>query len=299
MPSLVSLFALSACATLPAGRAESSLYVDVRKVVELREGGEWVVDRLEVEAVAASAMRSACQVDGPTRQRLLAWLDTQIAAEGGPAAAMYTRDPAADIDAVLTLERVRAVLSYADAHADECPFWLKPDAEFVGVQSDAYRLVVLAESVGGGGLIVSGGQARVGGGGGARLSLGVGINQHYTLTLGAELGGIGSLASSDNTGSRTLTGRFNAAVPLLFRIHNMSRLVDLELAATARWSVDEVRLPPGVRFAIGYGISTARLGAFMPTATVRVSVEVLPASNELPAEYLLFVGTKVGVDIDP
>lgn len=290
---------LGACATLPNGRAESSLYVDVRKVVELREGGEWVVDRLEVEAVAASAMRSVCQVDGPSRQRLLAWLETQIAAEGGPAQAMFARDADADIDAVLTLERVRAVLRYAEEHAHECPFWLRPDAAFSGVQSDAYRWVVLADSVGGGGMIISDGDVRLGGGGGARLSLGLGVNQRYTLALGAEVGGIASFASSDSGGGRTLAGRFNAAVPLLLRIHNMSRVLDLEVAATARWSIDEVRVPPGARVAIGYGISTARLGAFMPSATVRLSFEVLPASHELPAEYLLFLGTKVGVDIDP
>jgi len=80
--SIVAL-AVSACATLPPGRSESSLYVDVRKAVELREGTEWVVDRLEVEAVAPAAMRSACQVDAAARGRLLAWLQTQIAIEAG------------------------------------------------------------------------------------------------------------------------------------------------------------------------------------------------------------------------
>jgi len=192
------------------------------------------------------------------------------------------------------------VVVYADDHAGECPFWLRATPTFDGVQTDAYRLVVLVESVGGGGVIVSDGAVRLGGGGGARLSLGAGINQHYTIAIGAEVGGLGTFTNSDNTGGRALVGRFNVALPLLLRINHLSRLLDLEVAATARWSTDDIRLPPGFRAAVGYGLSTLRVGAFMPTATLRLSFEVLPSSDTgLPTEYLLLLGTKVGLDIDP
>jgi hypothetical protein len=300
LPLLLSISCvLGACATLPAGRSESALYVDVRKAVELRESTEWVVDRLEVEALAASAMRSACQVEAPARERLLTWLDAQIEAAGGPAEAAYRRDRDADIDTALSLERVRAVVRYADEHAHECPFWLSPDAAFAGVQTDAYRLVLLAESVGGGGLIVSGGRARLGGGGGGRLTLALGLDQRVTIGLGAELGGIGSFGNEDATGGRSLVARFTAAVPLLLRITNLSRLVDFELAATARWSSSDLRLPPGVRGAIGYGLTTVRVGPFMPTAVAYISYEYLPPGDGLGAEHLILLGTKVGLDFDP
>jgi hypothetical protein len=247
-------------------------------------------------------MRSVCQVEAPARQRLLTWLQAQIASAGGPAEALYAHDPDADLDAVLTLERVRAVLVYAEDHAHECPFWLKPTPHFDGVHTDARRLVLLAESVGGGGTIISGGTVRLGGGGGGRVSLGVGINSRYTLALGAEVGGIGSFttANADGSGGRTLVGRFNAAVPLMLRITHLSRLIEFEVAATARWSTTDIRLPPGFRAAIGYGLTTMRVGAFMPTATLRLSFEILPASGtSLPPEYLVLIGTKVGLDIDP
>lgn len=291
---------LVGCATLPPGRSVSALYVDVRRSVELREEAEWVIDRLAIEAIAPTVMRSTCQVDDTARLALKEWVQQQIALHGGPAESMLARDPSADIDRVLTLERIAAVLSYAEAHATECPFWLRPVREFDGIQSDAYRLVVLAESVGGGGAIISGGKVGLGGGGAVRVSLAVGLDQRYTIALGAESGGIATFTQSDASGGRTLVGRYSTAIPLVLRIKHDSRLIDLELAATARWSDSSLRIPPGIRAAIGYGLSTVRVGAFMPTATVRVSFEVLPQSNDgLPPEYLLFLGTNVGLDIDP
>lgn len=292
--------ALSACASLPAGRAESALYIDVRKAVELRESSEWVVDRLEVEALAASAMRSACQVDAPARERLLTWLDAEIASVGGSAEAQYRADHDASIGRALSLERVRAVVQYADEHAHECPFWLEPDTAFAGVQTDAYRFVLLADSVGGGGLIVSGGSTRLGGGGGGRLTFALGLDQRVTIGIGAEVGGIGSFGGPDPTGGRSLVARFTAAVPLLLRLTNVSRILDLELAATARWSATDLRMPPGVRAAIGYGLTTVRVGPFMPTGVLFVSYEYLPPSQDgLDAEHLILIGTKVGLDFDP
>ena len=227
---------LAGCATLPEGRAESALYVDVRKAVALRESAEWIVDRLEVAGIAESAMRSACQVDAPARERLVAWLDARIEAEGGPAEARWRRDHDAPIGEALSLERVRAVVRYADEHAHECPFWLDADATFDGVQTDARRLVLLAESFGGGGLIVSRGGVRLGGGGGGRLTVAWGLDQRLTIGLGAELGGIGTFGGEDTSGARALVARFTAAVPLVLRVTNLSRILDLELAPTARWS---------------------------------------------------------------
>jgi hypothetical protein len=293
--------ALGGCATLPGGRAESALYVDVRKAVALRESAEWIVDRLEVEGIAQSVMRSACQVDAPARERLIGWLDARIADAGGPAEAAYRRNREAPIDEALSLERVRAVVQYADAHAHECPFWLEVDPYFDGVQTDARRFVLLAESFGGGGLILSRGGVRLGGGGGGRLTLAWGLDQRLTLGVGAEVGGIGTFGGEDDSGARALVARFTAAVPLVLRITNLSRILDLELAPNARWSPSDLRLPPGVRVGVAYGVSTVRVGPFMPTAMLYLRYEYLPASRDGidPSEHLILVGTKVGIDFDP
>lgn len=299
--SAVLMLAWTGCATLPAGRAESALYVDVRKAVALRESAEWIVDRLEVEAIAEGTMRSACQVDAPARERLIAWLDARITEAGGPAEAAYRRDRDAAIAEALSLERVRAVVQYADAHAHECPFWLEADPHFDGVQTDARRFVLLAESFGGGGLILSRGGVRLGGGGGGRLTFAWGLDQRLTLGVGGEVGGIGTFGGEDTSGARALVARFTAAVPLVLRVTNLSRIFDVEVAANARWSPTDLRLPPGVRVGIGYGVSTVRVGPFMPTAMLYLRYEFLPASRDGldPSEHLILVGTKVGVDFDP
>lgn len=293
------------CAHLPDRTPERALYVDVRKAVALRESSEWVVDRLEIEALAPSVMRSACQVSAGDRERLLRWVDGEIERAGGRAEAQHRaarargERPGAGYAEALHLGRVRAVLSYADAHADECPFWLEADANFAGVQGDAHRFVILAESAGAGGIIVSGRDVALAGGGRGRLLAGFGVSPRLTLAIGAELGGIGTFRRDPASGDRVIAGVFTAAVPVMLRFFEFSRIVDLELAATARWSTDALRLPPGVRGMVAYGFSTMRVGAFMPTAVLYVSYEYLPPATREAAEHVIQLGTKVGLDWDP
>jgi hypothetical protein len=65
---------------MPRGSAQRALYRDLRKIVDLRDRTGWVVDRIDVQEVAPSAMRSACQVGEPARLSLASWLDRRIAA---------------------------------------------------------------------------------------------------------------------------------------------------------------------------------------------------------------------------
>src|SRR5262245_59257994 len=116
---------LSACATWPHDPVERALYIDLTKAVELSNDTGWVVDRVQLEAKREGAMRSVCQVSPEQRRALSAWLDARIAKEGGSAELVY-RKHNRDLDAasgVLELERVRALLQYADARAaQDCPF---------------------------------------------------------------------------------------------------------------------------------------------------------------------------------
>src|SRR5688572_10986484 len=99
---------LAACGAIPAQTADRALYLDLEKIVELQESTDWVVDRLEVEEIAPTVMRSACQVQPPARRRLLGWLDGRIADEGGPAEEAWRRQ-GRDLDEIgplLRLERI-------------------------------------------------------------------------------------------------------------------------------------------------------------------------------------------------
>ena len=172
MSARVALIALSltACVSLPEVRPQRGLYVDLRKAVVLQEQEEWIVDRLEVEDTLEGVMGSVCSSTRETREDLRAWLERRIATEAGepgPRAAerMYAREGAmsSDVEDVRTLERVQMVLEAAEDVADDCPYWLEEDPAFAGRESDEARLVIFAESLGGGSVRFGGGDLAFGG----------------------------------------------------------------------------------------------------------------------------------------
>lgn len=283
---------------LPDRTTEAALYMDARKAVESQEGTGWVIDRHEIAEVLPEVARSICEADAETRLGVIRWLEEQIRQEGGPARELYARDSDADIDTLLTLERTRDLIRAGhDGAEDDCPFWLEQDPSFAGVHGDAARLIVIAESLGGGGLILRGSELAIGGGGGGRLLFGYGLDVRHTLAIGGEVGGVAELVETGD-GGRTVVARFMAAAPVLLRTRNGLAVVDLELTPVVRFSADRIR-PPGFRAAIGGGVSTLRLGAFMPHALLWIGYEYQPPWDGGPAEHSIRVGTRVGVDWDP
>lgn len=291
---------LAGCASLPEHPAQRGLYVDLRKAVELSEDTGWFVDRVQLRANAEAALRSACQVEPAMRDDLEAWLGGQIALAGGPAERLY-REHGGDLDAAddaLTLERTRALLRYASAHAaEDCPFWLTADPEFEGVQGDAGRFVVLAETLGYGSLVLEDGEAALAGGGGGRLLFGHGLGERFTLALGLEVGGVGTFQSED--GGSSIEPAFGAGVPVLLRWTQFSRIVDLELAPVARLESVGDLLTPGLRVLVGGGFSTMRASAFMPYGVLSLGYQYHPPDSVGPAEHSVLIATRVGIDWDP
>ena len=291
----------AACATLPEQPVERALFVDLRKFVELNQSSGWYVDRSQLENNAEDILRSACQVDAARRDNLEAWLNGQIALEGGSAERVY-RAHGEDLGAaadVLALERTRTFLRYAAAHtADDCPFWLTPRDDFKGVQGDAHRMVLLAETTGYGSVVLEGSNAAIGGGGGGRLLFAHGIGPQYTLAIGGEIGGVGAFVANDK-GGRSLDTTFVAGIPLLFRWTRYSRIFDFELAPIARLNPGDPLLPPGIRASIGGGLATMRASSFMPYALLWLGYEFHPSDSNSPADHSLHIGTRVGIDWDP
>jgi hypothetical protein len=301
LASLLTLVLGLGCATLPDDHVQRSLYNDLRQVVDTRQRIGWVVDRTEYEGAAPSVLQSVCQVPQEDRIELLDWLDARIDEEGGPAEAAYRRE-GEDLDAVkelLTLERMRGALEYADALSnDDCPFWLEPDQEFDGVQSDTYRFVLLAESLGGMSLIFRDG-VQLGGGGALRLLPGYGFTDRFTLAMGLEIGGSGAVSGVGTDEEQEIVARPTGALPLVLRMHDDTWVYDLELAALTQYYKDSVSFPPGARIALGAGIKTVRIGSIMPIAVGFLAYEVEPAYRDLPVSHSFRIGTRVGLDYDP
>jgi hypothetical protein len=291
----------TACATWPHDPVDRALYIDLTKSVELSNDTGWVVDRVQIENNAEAAMRSVCQVSPERRRTLEGWLDGRIQQLGGSAELVYKKHDK-DLSAashILELERVRALLRFADAHAtDDCPFWLEPNEDFRGVQSDADRLVIFADTLGYGSLVLEHGHAALGGGGGGRLLFGSGFGPSWTLAIGGEIGGSGAFIKNA-MGTRSIETTFSAAIPILLRYARYSRLFDFEIAPAFRFDPDTDILPPGVRTSVAVGFSTMRSAAFMPYALLWLAYEYHAADNRGPADHSFHIGTRVGVDWDP
>jgi hypothetical protein len=289
--AVVWLFVTASCATMPKDPVQRALYADARQIVETQERTGWRIDRYEIEDVAPTLLPSVCQVQEEKRLELLDW-EVAFEREGG--------EDIDDInDEILTLERMRDALTYADEHAaEECPFWLKPDPEFAGVQTDTDRFVILAESFGGLSLIYQG-QVLFGFGGAFRLMPGYGVTDRLTIALGIELGGSGGVSGVGSDAEQKLTARPEGAVPLTFRLHDDTWIYAFEVAGLTQYHDGHVAWPPGVRGLFGVGIGSVRIGALMPFALGFLSYEYFPAFRDLPESHGVRLGTSVGVNFDP
>lgn len=283
----------------PEARPERALYRDLRRIVDARARTDWVADRFEFQEVAPAALKSACQTDPEARQRLVKWLDAQIAAEGGPAAAQFAANGGdlEPLEEVIVLERVRGVL--LSAEPKDCPFFLRPDPEFAGVQGSADRFVLMAESMGGLQVLVGEADTAYGGTGAGRLIPAWGLNDRLTLGLGAELG-VASTFPKDESGARGLRPAFSQAVPLLLRVTTGAMLWDSEVALTNRTPEgDPDRTHFGYRLSQGVGIAALRIGSFMPYAVIWAGYEYLPGERGEPDAHGVRGGTRFGLDWDP
>jgi len=297
--TLALLSLATACASLPDGSVERALYIDARKALHGESRLGWTVDRVEIEESSGQTEPSACLVSEQQRKNLRTWIEARIAEEGGGAEAQYRAGKDIDdLDEVLDLERARALLETVESHLPEdCPFWVKPDPTFSGLHQTTRRFVLIAESVGGGSLLVSGGQVRTAGGGAARILPAWGFSSQLQLAAGIEVGGDAVLEKTTD-GSLAPVGAFRFGAPVSLRLTDVDRIYDLELAAVTRLTRREF-VPWGGRIALAGGISGLRRLGFMPAIQLWVAYEYYPEQDGQLAQHLLRLGTRVGIDWDP
>ncbi|MFI5307383.1 MAG: hypothetical protein ACHQ53_08535, partial [Polyangiales bacterium] len=197
----------------------------------------------------------------------------------------------------LTLERTRSLLRHARSHAaHDCPFWLRPSPRFEGVQGDAGRFVLLAETHAYASYMFEGQVPALGGGG--RVFVGHGLGPRWTLAIGGELAASGQLVTTHNSG-REVTSTFTAAIPVLLRLSRFSRLFDIELAPVMRFDPGQSALPPGGRVELGVGLSAMRSSSLMPYAMLYLGYEHHPHTPTRDADNTVQVGTRLSVDWAP
>jgi hypothetical protein len=266
--------------------------------VETRERGEWLLDEKELEAAQPKAMQSICRVTPDTVASLERWLDAQIASEGGPPDEQFESGvDLGELGEVMTLQRVRRLAHQTDEVRQSCPFWMTVEEDFEGVHRPTNRFVLLAESTGAGSLILRGDETILGAGGAGRLLAAWGLGHRYLLAVGGEAGGAAVLEPLTDSESDEIETRIHAALPVMFRIHDLARFYDIELAATALASPRDFDPLFGFRAQIGAGLLTVRISKFLPYFSLIAGYEVLPLEGE--AIHIFRFGTRFGVDVDP
>lgn len=289
------------CVRLPQAPPERALYLDLRAIVETRARIDWVVDEHEVREASPAIMTSACQATPEARLALAGWLDGRLTEEGGPSRVQWA-EAGEDIDAVeeaLLIERISAALAYAEANRVDCPYWLRPDAGFTGVQTNTDRFVLLAESMGSGQLVIQEGEVAIGGTGLGRLIPAWGVSDRLTLGIGAEVG-VASTFPRTESGGRSVKAVATAGVPLLLRVHDGTLRYDLDLAAVTRATRNEYEgLRYGGRVGLGLGVATLRIAGVMPYAMIWAGYEYLAPGAGEPETHIMRAGSRVGINWDP
>lgn len=289
------------CVTLPQAPAERALYFDLRSVVDTETRIDWVIDAREIEEASSAIMTSACQATEDTRLSLSGWLSTRLADEGGSARQVYEASGGdlSEAREALVLERVSAALRYADDHYSECPFWLKPDPDFRGVQSNTDRFVIFAESMGSGQMIIQDGETALGGSGLGRLIPAWGISDRVTLGIGAELGVASTFPRTEN-GARSLKAVAAGGIPVLLRVLDGTFRYDVDVAGVAQATRNEYEgVRYGGRVGVGFGLATLRIASAMPYAMIWAGYEYLAPGAGESESHIIRAGSRVGINWDP
>jgi hypothetical protein len=294
-----SLPALAAHAEDAESLARAALLHDLETIIEAQESTGWTIDRYEYETVLPNALHSVCSATPATRAAVASILDTRIAALGGPVEDAYRINGGdlSGLSRLLFATRARRLLAMAEERAkDECPFWMPPDPDFRGVQSDAGRFVINAE---GGGLLVlhlQHGDVTPGGGGTGRLLLGYGLDDEWTLLAGPEFGGGALFKQSETTTQIPI--QFTVAVPVVLRHVDLTWHHDLELAPCAFFTQEDGRRSYGLRVGAMLGIRTLRIRNITPWAGIALAFESYFENDVRPAFSILKGGLRLGFDWD-
>jgi hypothetical protein len=293
LPLLALALSSAACLHVPAGTAESGLYVDLRRGVGERESDGWGLDRPAVEEVASTTIDSACAAGPEVRERVAAWLDGELERAGGVPSTGSRLLPRK----TLRVARVRAVLRWWEENSEECASFGPPDPEFRGVESDHGRFVVIAQLVLGLAGFLRDAHFTMGPGLGYQLIPAYGFTPRVTVGVGIEAGALTEFRADAAAGDRVLAGQFLIGVPLLVRFLDGATVVDLEAAVSTRLDGIEPLWPPGFRLAAGYGSAGMRVNSLMTSIVFWAGYEYQPPRDGSSSEHIFRAGTRFGFDL--
>lgn len=296
---LASLTTASLSATELSPDSEA-LLADVSRIVGSQEGSGWFVDGDALREIHPTIMESFCRATPAARAQAIAAQRATLASLGDPRTLFEQsgREVTDAVDEARRAERELRALEQAEASAArDCPFWIDPDPEFRGRQSDADRFTLSLET---GGLV----QLRrtentwtFGGGGYGRLLPGYGFGGDFTLLVGPEFGGGAMLRP--NTSPTEFVINYFPAIPVVLRFHDGGWHYDAEVGAVGLFQADDSNLSYGTRVGGAIGIKALRTRGVLPWAGLAIAYEHYFESGGRAHANFLRGGLRVGLMWDP
>lgn len=301
-----SALALGLAALVWSGSAQAlredtrGLLADVERIVSVEQSLGWFVDRRAYEEVLPATLQSVCRADPAARIEARTELERR-ARELGDSRALFARagrELDGDTKEALFVERQLGALNHAmDRASVDCPFYVEPEPDFIGRQTDRNRFTLSLETGGMLQLRRTEGDWTFGGGGTARILPGWGFGGAVTLLAGAEFGG-GAMIRP-NVRPTQLAINYFPAIPFVVRFHDVSWHYDAEVAPVALFQADDQDFSYGVRVGGTIGVAALRTRGFLPWAGLAVAYErYFESGGRAPASFLRG-GLRVGFMLDP
>jgi hypothetical protein len=275
-----------------------SLLEDVARVVAAEEVDDWFTDKEALRTIEENLVPSVCRATDEARQGALASLQADAAGAGDPKA-LFEKSGVIDarVKAALTADRRLRGYQQALARQGECPFWVRPQPGFHGLQSDRKRITLSVESGGNVQFRYTQQHLTFGAGGSGRLLVGWGFDGKYTLLFGPELGGSALLRPNSNASEFVIN--YFPAVPLLVRTRYLTWHYDVEVAPVALFEADNTRLSWGARIGGAFAFTALRRRNVLPWAGLAVSYEHYFEGGGREPTHFFRGGVRIGLPWEP
>ena len=275
-----------------------SLLEDVRRVVAAEEVDDWFTDREALRAVEEHLLPSVCRASPSARDGALRELREQRVKLGDPKALFAARGAlTVEVKQALTAERRLAGFEQTLTRQTECPFWIRPEPGFHGLQTDRKRLTISAESGGDVQFRYSQHHVTFGAGGSGRLLIGWGFDGKYSLLIGPEFGGSALLRPNSNASEFVIN--YFPAVPIVLRSRQLTWHYDLELAPVALFEADNTRLSYGARIGATFAFTTLRHRNVLPWAGLALAYEYYFEGGGREPTHFFRGGLRIGLPWEP
>lgn len=297
----LALAALLGCTgARPEPRAQSALYRDLERMVNISAAAGWHIDRVEIDELMSDALQSVCRVPAADRRGLLAWIDAEIMDAGGPVEVAYRErgHELSKVKRLLELTRIKKLLARATVLADDdCPFWVEPSERFSGRQLLDDRWVL---SFGGGGkgiVLISGDDVDLSAGGAGRLLLGRAFGPHWMISAGLEIGALASFPKDADGGRQNLVLGADLVAPAVVRYRLVNSYVEVQGGYLGQVREGSSAVTDGVNVGAAFGAQASRARWFLPGAAFGVSLERTFEDQVQPAQWAIKAGFRVAIDL--